>query len=78
MMVLAHGGRLAAIGVAVGIPLAIAAGRLLRGLLFHVSDTDPAVLAAVAVIAIIVALTASYIPARRATRVDPMIALRAQ
>jgi len=77
-LVIAHGGRLAAIGIALGIPLALAGGRLIRGLLFRVNDNDPAVLASVAAMLMIVALAASYIPARRATRVDPMIALRGE
>jgi len=77
-MVLGQGCRLAVIGVAVGLLLALAAARVMRGLLFHVSATDPATFAAVAAALIAVAALASYIPARRATRVDPMIALRTQ
>jgi putative ABC transport system permease protein len=73
-----EGGRLAIAGVAAGSVLALAGARLIRGLLFEVSATDPLTFAAVAVGLLGVALTASYIPARRATRVDPMIALRGE
>jgi putative ABC transport system permease protein len=77
-MMLNEGGRLAIAGVAVGSVLALAGARLIRGLLFEISATDPLTFAAVAVGLLGVALTASYIPARRATRVDPMIALRGE
>ena len=75
-MVLSEGGGLAVAGVAAGSMVALAGARLIRGLLFEVSATDPLTFAAVAVGLLGVALLASYIPARRATRVDPMIALR--
>ena len=77
-MVLSEGGGLAVAGVAVGSVAAIAAARLIRGLLFEVSATDPLTFAGVAIGLLAVALLASYIPARRATRVDPMIALRGE
>jgi putative ABC transport system permease protein len=77
-MVLSEGGRLAAAGVVVGSVAAIAGARLIRGLLFEVSATDPLTFAGVAFGLLGVALIASYIPARRATRVDPMIALRGE
>jgi ABC-type antimicrobial peptide transport system permease subunit len=63
-------------GVAVGIAGAFALTRLITSLLFHVSATDPATFVAVALLFLVVALAASYIPARRATRIDPMAALR--
>ena len=75
-MVLTEGGRLAVTGVAVGSVAAMAGARLIRGLLFEVSATDPLTFMAVAAGLLGVALLASYIPARRATQVDPMIALR--
>jgi putative ABC transport system permease protein len=77
-MVLREGGRLAIAGVALGSVVAIAGARLIRGLLFEVSATDPLTFAGVAIALLSVALLASYIPARRATRVDPMIALRGE
>jgi putative ABC transport system permease protein len=77
-MVLREGGRLAVGGVAVGSVVAVAGARLIRGLLFEVSATDPLTFAGVAIGLLGVALLASYIPARRATRVDPMIALRGE
>jgi len=75
-MVIGEGGRLAVTGVLIGSAIAIAGGRLIRGLLFNVSATDPLTFAGVAIGLLAVALLASYIPARRATRVDPMTALR--
>jgi putative ABC transport system permease protein len=63
-------------GLPVGVGGAIALTRVMKGLLFHVSATDPATFAGVALLFILVALAASYIPARRATRIDPMEALR--
>ncbi len=77
-MVLSEGGRLAAAGVAVGSLGAVAGARLIRGLLFDVSATDPLTFAGVAIALLGVALLASYIPARRATRVDPVTALRGE
>jgi predicted permease len=67
---------LSLIGIAVGIPCAIGAARLIRRLLFNVTQYDPITLALVPVVLISVAMLASYIPARRATKVDPLVALR--
>jgi putative ABC transport system permease protein len=75
-MVLAHGLRLALAGAAIGLAGALALTRLLRGMLFGVSATDPFTFAAVTALLLGVALIACWIPARRAMRVDPMIALR--
>jgi putative ABC transport system permease protein len=74
--VLADGMRLAAIGLAVGIAGALAAGRVLRSLLSEVKPGDPAVIVATAVLLALVALLACWLPARRASRLDPMSALR--
>jgi predicted permease len=63
-------------GLAVGLPCALAASRLVGQMLFGVSANDPVTLAAVAVMLVAVAALAGYIPARRAMRVDPMVALR--
>ena len=75
-LVVGQGFRLALAGVAIGIAGAFALTRLMTALLFHVSATDPATFAGVALLFLVVALAASYIPARRATRIDPMAALR--
>jgi putative ABC transport system permease protein len=63
-------------GLAIGMPLAVAATRLIRSLLYGVSPGDPATFVLVALILMAVALIAGYLPARRATKVDPMVALR--
>ncbi len=76
MMVMAEGARIAALGVAIGVPAALLLARLMTKMLYGVSSTDPATFAAVAVAILVVALGASYLPARRAMRVDPMVALR--
>jgi len=77
-MMVSEGGRLAVVGVVLGSVVALAGARLIRGLLFEVSATDPLTFAAVAAALLGIALLASYIPARRATRVDPMVALRGE
>jgi ABC-type antimicrobial peptide transport system permease subunit len=75
-MVLGRGASMALVGVALGLVGALGLTRLMSGLLFGVSATDPLTFLAVAWLLTFVALTACYIPARRATRVDPIIALR--
>jgi putative ABC transport system permease protein len=64
------------IGIVFGISLSFATGRLISSLLFGVSSTDQLTLAGVALILIVVALIACYIPARRAMKIDPIEALR--
>ena len=75
-MVLGQGARLAVAGVATGVIAALALTRLMASLLFQVRATDPVTYSDVAILLIVVALAACYIPARRAMRVDPMTALR--
>ncbi|HKU76174.1 MAG TPA: ABC transporter permease [Pyrinomonadaceae bacterium] len=67
---------LVVVGIALGILVSLATGRLIASLLFGVSTTDPATLAFVTLILIMVALIASYVPARRAMKIDPVEALR--
>jgi predicted permease len=75
-LVLGEGARMAAFGVLIGIAASLAITRLISSLLFGISATDPLTFVGVAVLLSAVALLASYIPARRATRVDPLVALR--
>jgi len=77
-MVLKQGMIPALMGVSVGLVGAFALARLIRNLLFGVSPSDPTTLFVIATTLTIVALLACWIPARRATRVDPMLALRYQ
>jgi putative ABC transport system permease protein len=75
-LILGEGLRLAIVGTAIGLAGSFFASRLLSGMLFGVAPSDPFTFASVAVILVAVAMVACYIPARRATRVDPLVALR--
>jgi putative ABC transport system permease protein len=75
-MVVRQGMALAAAGVLAGIAAALAATRFAAGMLVNVSATDPAIFAGAALFLGLVALLASYLPGRAATKVDPMIGLR--
>jgi len=77
-MVMKHGLTLAFAGLLIGLAGAIGVTRLMQTLLFNVRPADPATMVAVAVVIAGVALVACYVPARRATRVDPLNALRAE
>jgi putative ABC transport system permease protein len=75
-LIVSQGMTLALIGLAIGLPLALAMGRAISGLLFGVAPDDFPTFAGVAVILVAVSLAACYIPARRAMRVAPAVALR--
>ena len=75
-LILGHGTRLALIGVAIGVPVALTLASLMQGQLFGISASDPSTLIAVTALLLLVGLLAGYVPARRATRVDPLVALR--
>jgi ABC-type antimicrobial peptide transport system permease subunit len=75
-LVLGDGVKMALTGVGVGLAAAMGLTRLMSSVLFGVSATDPLTFGGVALLLALVALAAAYIPARRATRVDPLVALR--
>jgi putative ABC transport system permease protein len=77
-LILAQGARLALLGVVIGLGAALALTRWLESLLFEVRPTDPLTFTVTAAVLVLVALFACYLPARRATKVDPMIALRCE
>jgi predicted permease len=76
--VLREGGRITAIGIGIGLVLAVGAGQFLQGILYGVNSIEPVVLVTVPLILLAASLLASYIPALRATRVDPTVALRSE
>jgi putative ABC transport system permease protein len=69
---------LAAIGLAIGIAVTLAGGRIISRFLFGISPADPVTLLTATVVMLLIALTASWVPALRAARVDPVTALRAE
>jgi putative ABC transport system permease protein len=75
-MVLWQGLVTVVIGMAIGLAASFLLTRTMRSLLFEISPNDPITIGVIALLVIVVAVLASYIPARRATRVDPMVALR--
>ena len=77
-MVLGHGRKLTLAGIAIGIAGALAVSRLMQQALFEVNPADPLVYVALAVTLLLVTEAASWFPARRATRIDPVIALRTE
>jgi predicted permease len=77
-LVLRQGVALASVGVALGVAATLGVTQLLRGLLYGVPGTDPVALGGAAALLVLAALVASWIPARRAARVDPVVALRSE
>jgi ABC-type antimicrobial peptide transport system permease subunit len=67
---------LVAIGIAIGVPVALAGARLIRSMLFGLGFADPLVIVSAAALLALVAALAGYLPARRASQVDPIVALR--
>ncbi|MHB8524302.1 MAG: FtsX-like permease family protein [Limisphaerales bacterium] len=77
-LVLRQGLFLTLAGIAIGIPLALALAPLMRSLLFGVTSADPVTFGGIALLLAAVALAACWLPARRATKVEPMVALRCE
>jgi ABC-type antimicrobial peptide transport system permease subunit len=75
-MMMQEGTALIAVGLVIGLAGAWAATRLIKGYLYEVSPTDPLTFVGIAILLIFVAAMACYMPARRATKVDPMVALK--
>jgi len=75
-LMLGEGMKMALLGVSIGIAVALGLTHLIVNILFGVSATDPLTFLGVATLLVLVALTACWIPARRATRADPLVALR--
>jgi hypothetical protein len=77
-LAIGHGMRLVMCGIVIGAAMSLATARVIKSLLFGLSPTDPLTYGAMALLLAIVALLACWIPARRATKVDPMITLRSE
>jgi putative ABC transport system permease protein len=77
-LIIHEGMKVALIGCAVGLAASFALTRIIRSLLFHVSPTDPLAFCASGFLVVLVALLACWLPARRATRINPMLALRCE
>jgi ABC-type antimicrobial peptide transport system permease subunit len=77
-LILGHGFRLLVLGLAIGVLAAFGSSRLLRSVLFDVGGIDPVIYIGVSGLLALAALLACWLPARRASRVDPMITLRAE
>jgi predicted permease len=77
-LVLGQAARLAVTGTVLGLVVALTLARVMRGLMYNVSPADPLTFAAVGAMVIVIALLAGYLPARRATKANPMVALRAE
>ena len=75
-MILRDGLLFASTGLALGVPIALAAGRLVSSMLFSIKPSDPATMVVAATLLVVLNVAAGYLPARRAMRVDPMVALR--
>ena len=75
---LREGGRVTAIGIGIGLVLAVGAGQFLQGILYGLNRIEPVVLVTAPLILLAASLLASYVPALRATRVDPTVALRSE
>ncbi|HXA67603.1 MAG TPA: FtsX-like permease family protein [Bryobacteraceae bacterium] len=74
-LIVGHGAQLAGIGIGIGLAAAVGLTRIISKLLFGVNATDPLTFAAMAALLLLVALAASYIPARRAIKLNPIVAL---